>query len=171
MYQYQKEQNRAHLQKKRKMWLILACLVTAQMTSSKRFIFVLPNKGTLPVLRQLSGAFVKNCIGRCNSHRFLGQWMLLIHVQLFATPWMVACHASLSFEILQERIIEWVSIPSSRGSSKPRDRTHISSIARGFLTLWDTREAQWKTLGVNHWLNKKLGKNAREWDALGNTCF
>ena len=28
--------------------------------------------------------------------------------------------------ILQARILEWVAMPSSRGSSPPRDRTHIS---------------------------------------------
>ena len=31
--------------------------------------------------------------------------------------------------ILQTRIQEWVAIPSSRGSSQPRDRTHISQIS------------------------------------------
>ena len=29
--------------------------------------------------------------------------------------------------ILQARILEWVAAPSSRGSSQPRDRTHVSS--------------------------------------------
>ena len=31
--------------------------------------------------------------------------------------------------ILQARILEWVAIPSSRGSSQPRVRTHISYIS------------------------------------------
>ena len=31
--------------------------------------------------------------------------------------------------ILQARILEWVAMPSSRGSSRPRDRTHISCIS------------------------------------------
>ena len=31
--------------------------------------------------------------------------------------------------ILQARILEWVATPSSWGSSRPRDRTHISSIS------------------------------------------
>ena len=31
--------------------------------------------------------------------------------------------------ILQARILEWVAMPSSRGSSRPRDQTHISHIA------------------------------------------
>ena len=36
--------------------------------------------------------------------------------------------------ILQARILEWVAMPSSRGSSQPRDQTHISCIAGGFFT-------------------------------------
>ena len=31
--------------------------------------------------------------------------------------------------ILQSRILEWVAMPSSRGSSQPRDRTHISYVS------------------------------------------
>ena len=44
--------------------------------------------------------------------------------------------------ILQTRILEWVVMPSSRGSSQPRDRTQVSHIAGGFFTVWATREAQ-----------------------------
>ena len=36
--------------------------------------------------------------------------------------------------ILQARILEWVAFPFSRGSSKPRDRTHVSCIAGRFFT-------------------------------------
>ena len=42
---------------------------------------------------------------------------------------------------LQVRILEWVAIPSLRGSSWFRDQTWISCIARGFFTIWTTREA------------------------------
>ena len=49
---------------------------------------------------------------------------LLSHVWLFATPWTVALQAPLSLEILQARILAWVAMTSSRGSSnqgiKPR---------------------------------------------------
>ena len=31
--------------------------------------------------------------------------------------------------VLQAGILEWVAMPSSRGSSRPRDRTHISYIS------------------------------------------
>ena len=40
--------------------------------------------------------------------------------------------------ILQARILEWVAIPLSRGSSRPRDWTPVCSIAGRFLTIWDT---------------------------------
>ena len=43
--------------------------------------------------------------------------------------------------ILRARILEWVAMSSSRGSSHPRDGTQVSSIAGGFFTIWATREA------------------------------
>ena len=46
---------------------------------------------------------------------------LLSYVQLFVTPWIIAHQVSLAMEILQARILEWVAMPSSRGSSQPRD--------------------------------------------------
>ena len=44
--------------------------------------------------------------------------------------------------ILQARLLEWIDIRFSRGSSWPRDRTHVSCIAGGFFPVWATREAQ-----------------------------
>ena len=46
--------------------------------------------------------------------------------------------------IFQARILEWVAMPSSRGSSQPRDQTQVSCIAGRFLTVWATREVPWK---------------------------
>ena len=60
---------------------------------------------------------------------------LLSHVQLSATPWTVAHLAPLSMEILQARILEWVAMPSSRGSSQPMDRTQVSCIAGRSFTV------------------------------------
>ena len=34
--------------------------------------------------------------------------------------------SSLFMGILQARILEWVAMPSSRGSSQPRDQTQVS---------------------------------------------
>ena len=37
--------------------------------------------------------------------------------------------------ILQARILEWVAMPFSRGSSQPRDQTHVSCTAGRFFTV------------------------------------
>ena len=58
------------------------------------------------------------------------------------TPWAATRQAPLSMGILQARILEWVAMPSSKGSSQPRDRTQISRIAGGFFTIRATRGAQ-----------------------------
>ena len=50
----------------------------------------------------------------------------------------LACQAPLS--ILQARILEWVAMPSSRGSSQPRDQTQVSCIAGRLFTIWATRK-------------------------------
>ena len=51
--------------------------------------------------------------------------------------------------ILQAGILEWVTIPFSRGSFQPRDRTQVSCIAGGFFT------------------SQSLGKPKRTW----SLCF
>ena len=53
----------------------------------------------------------------------------------FANLWTVAHQAPLSMEILQTRILEWVAMPSSKGSFQPRDQTQVSRIAGGFFTV------------------------------------
>ena len=55
--------------------------------------------------------------------------------RLFVTPRTVAHQALLSMEILQARILVWLAMPFSRGSSQSRDRTQISCIAGGFFTI------------------------------------
>ena len=46
--------------------------------------------------------------------------------------------------ILQARILEWVAISFSRGSSQPRDRIWFSRIAGRRFNSWATREAAWQ---------------------------
>ena len=66
---------------------------------------------------------------------FVFVFYVLSRVQLFSTPRTVARQAPLSMGILQARILECVAIPSSRGSSQPRDETQVSRIAGGFFSL------------------------------------
>ena len=54
---------------------------------------------------------------------------LLSHVRLFSTSWTVACQAPLSMGTLQARILEWIAVPSSRGSSPASDGTCISYVS------------------------------------------
>ena len=68
--------------------------------------------------------------------------MLSHSVMLLVTPWTVAHQAPLSMGILQARVLEWIAMPSSRGSSQPRDQTQVSHIAGGFFTTWATRKTQ-----------------------------
>ena len=54
------------------------------------------------------------------------KWKSLSHVWLFATPWTVACQASLTMGIFQARIPEWGAIPSPNKRIK-------------FCIIWATR--------------------------------
>ena len=42
--------------------------------------------------------------------------------------------------IFQARVLEWVAISFSKGSSQPRDGTRVSHIAGRCFTIWATRE-------------------------------
>ena len=44
--------------------------------------------------------------------------------------------------ILQARVLEWVAMPFSRGSSQPKDRTWVSCIESRFFTIWATWESR-----------------------------
>ena len=74
-------------------------------------------------------------------HSLLG---VLSWVRLFATLLNVARQDPLAMRVLQARILEWVPVSCSRGSSQPRDQTHISyvsCIGRWFFTTMATWEA------------------------------
>ena len=43
--------------------------------------------------------------------------------------------------ILQARILEWVTVPFSRGSSQAGDQTQVSHVAGRYFNVWATREA------------------------------
>ena len=51
-------------------------------------------------------------------------------------------------EILQARILDWVALPFSRGSSQPRDRTQVSHIAGKFFTSWANSRSLLKLMSI-----------------------
>ena len=69
-----------------------------------------------------------NCLKETSSVRHLGCAQSLCCVQLFVTPQTVAHQAPLSMGILQVRILQWVAMPSSWGSSQLRDQTQVFHI-------------------------------------------
>ena len=78
------------------------------------------------------------------------------HVWLFVTPWTVAPPGSSVCGILKARILEWVAIPFSEGSSWPWDQTWVSWIAGKFFTIWD--EYKWiESIGTK----KGVGKTSK----------
>ena len=65
-------------------------------------------------------------------------------VRLFCDPVDCSPPGSSVHEISQARLLEWIAISCSKGSSSPRDRTHVSCIGRQILYCWTT----WK---VHKW--------------------
>ena len=63
-------------------------------------------------------------------------------------PHGLAHQVFLSTQVLWTGILEWVAMPSSRGSSQHRDRTQVSLIAGRFFAVWATREDQ-KSMGFH----------------------
>ena len=80
------------------------------------------------------------CYMRNNAEVKWSEVKSLSRVQLFATPWTVAYQAPPSMGFFWARVLEWVVISFSRGSSQPRDRTQISCSVGRFFTIWATRE-------------------------------
>ena len=58
-------------------------------------------------------------------------------------------------DILQASILEWVAISLSRGSSWPRDGTHVSWIAGRFFTIGALRKAHLLTLSLLYFKGSK----------------
>ena len=84
-------------------------------------------------------------------------WPTLYNIMDYSLP------GSSVHGIFQIRILEWVSISFSRGSSQLRDRTHVSCIGRGILyhwATWEPCEQSWKMLNLKErWALNRCGKS------------
>ena len=81
-------------------------------------------------------------------------------IQLFATPWTVACQTPLS--ISQARMLWWVAISFSRRSSRTRDWTIISCTGRWILNHRRTEipnALNWSFQPSNH----KVASQVTQW--------
>ena len=62
--------------------------------------------------------------------------------------------ASSVYGVSQARILEWVAISFSRGSSQPRDQNSVSCIANGFFTSEPLVKAHFSVTLTNCTLNR-----------------
>ena len=117
----------------------------------------------LPVLFVVSSThpwFVKAHPPQGSVHRaplsphLLSTWLpIMLAFVLSHSLWPMDCSppGSLVHGVLQARILEWVAISFSRGSSRPRDWTHvscISCIAGRFFASEATREVDFLYTGA-----------------------
>ena len=71
------------------------------------------------------------------------------------------------YGISQAKLLEWVTISFSMGSSQPRDQALVSHIAGRFFTIWATGEGQWEQvldqILSNIWIFTKQTKKPNIW--------
>ena len=87
---------------------------------------------------------LKCCIGFCH----ITMWISRENESEVAQSCLTLCDpkdcnlpGSSAHGIFQARILEWVAISFSRGSSQLRDQTWVSCIAGRCFTIWATKEA------------------------------
>ena len=85
-----------------------------------------------------------------------------------ATPWTVAYQVTLSTGLLLERILEWVAMPSSRGSFRPRNRTRGLLRCRQILYRLSYEGGPAHPIGCFKWKGNPVISCPL---ALGRLCF
>ena len=71
----------------------------------------------------------------------------------FCSPMDCSLSCSSFRGIFQARVLEWIAISFSRGSSRPRNQTRVSCVAGRHFTVWATREAarkRWMRIQSDH---------------------
>ena len=98
----------------------------------------------LPCPSVTPGAYSNSCPSsvRPSNHLILYRPLLLLP-SIFPSISLFKCVSS-SHQVA--KILEWVAFPFSRGSSQPRDWTHVSCMASGFFTIWATGPQIWRQL-------------------------
>ena len=81
------------------------------------------------------------------AHRFLAVSCvcMLGSVRLSAALWTITRQAPLSIEISQARILEWVTMPSSKGSSLPMPLKY-PALAGGFFFFFFANSVTWEAV-------------------------
>ena len=72
--------------------------------------------------------------------------------------------------MLQARTLEWAAMPSSRGSPRPRDRTHVSYSIEVQAGRFITTSTSWKALDFGLHSSKPISESSRLRGNLTMTC-
>ena len=89
-----------------------------------------------------------------DSQLYMGKWKVAQSCLTLCNPMGCSLPGSSVHGTLQARILQWVAIAFSRGSSQPRDRAQVLHITGRFFTIWPTRETPkvekpgWKLSGL-----------------------
>ena len=76
----------------------------------------------------------------CSTAEIEEKWSEVAHSwQTLCDPVDCSLPGSSLHGILQARVLEWVAISFSRGSSQPRDQTQVSRIVGRCFNLWAMR--------------------------------
>ena len=77
--------------------------------------------------------------------------------------------------ILQAKVLEWVAISFSRGSSQPRDQTLVFCIAGRSFTIWATKgvfhAADYLHPGLSEWIHSRMETQVDLKEPLEPWCF
>ena len=125
---------RKHMESKK--WLDMSwwdgrglCLLVASSSVPSSCNPHTPAYTSAPSLMQCTGDF---------SHRLTCTMLAVVLVTqlcpILCDPTDCTLPGSSVYGILQARILEWIAIPFSRGSFRPRDQTRIACIAGRFFT-------------------------------------
>ena len=149
---------RAHI------WINSPCLSTHGTLGILNLNFYFRLKWLMSILMSLSEALSSSRTGIVSDNLYYMNWVLHVCVSecvcvrpvtqscpILCDPINCSLPGSSIRGILLARILEWVAISFSRGSSWPRDQTHISCIP-----CWQADSLPPALPGFYHWKSKLL---------------
>ena len=98
----------------------------------------------------------------------VSEWLKVAQSCLtFCDPMDCSPPGSSIHGIFHARILEWITIPFSRGSSRLRDQTWVPRIAGKFFTIWATRKPKEDLVEHFSWHDYKPWLCFWHWIILG----